>query len=85
MTKQRTLIDKGNNNNWQNWKRQLQITELYMVLEENTLEKRHRGSYMNAHVLLNLLNKLAKRDKMRVFYLFFATSVINSIIREHEC
>ena len=25
----------------------------------------HRGSYMNAHVLLNLLNKLGKRDKMQ--------------------
>ena len=24
-----------------------------------------RGSYMSAHVLLNLLNKLGKRDKMR--------------------
>ena len=34
---------------------------------------------MSAHVLLNLLNKLGKRD------LFFATSLINSIIQEHEC
>ena len=25
----------------------------------------HRGSYMSAHVLLNLLNELRKRDKMR--------------------
>ena len=25
----------------------------------------NRGSYMNAHVLLNLLNELGKRDKMR--------------------
>ena len=25
-----------------------------------------RGSYMSAHVLLNLLNELGKRDKMRV-------------------
>ena len=24
----------------------------------------HRGSYMSAHVLLNLLNKLGKSDKM---------------------
>ena len=24
-----------------------------------------RGSYMSAHVLLNLLNELGKRDKMR--------------------
>ena len=43
---------------------------------------------MSAHVLLNLLNELGKRDKMRglrAFYLFFATSLINSIIQEHEC
>ena len=25
----------------------------------------HRGSYMSVHVLLNLLNELRKRDKMR--------------------
>ena len=43
---------------------------------------------MSAHVLLNLLNALGKRDKneaCRAFYLFFATSLINSIIREYEC
>ena len=37
---------------------------------------------MSAHVLLNSLNELGKRDKMRGlprFYLFFATSLINSI------
>ena len=48
----------------------------------------HRGSYISAHVLLNLLNELGKRDKMRglpSIYLFFATSLINSIIQEHEC
>ena len=39
---------------------------------------------MSAHVLLNLLNKLRKRDKMLAFYLFFATSLY-SIIQEHEC
>ena len=47
-----------------------------------------RGSYMSAHVSLNLLNELGKRDKMRglpSIYLFFATSLINSIIQEHEC
>ena len=26
--------------------------------------RRDRGSYMSAHVLLNLLNELGKRDKM---------------------
>ena len=43
---------------------------------------------MSAHVLLNLLNELGKRDKMRglpSIYLVFATSLINSIIQEHEC
>ena len=28
-------------------------------------EVRYRGSYMSAHVLLNLLNELGKRDKMQ--------------------
>ena len=32
---------------------------------------------MSAHVLLNLLNKLGKRDKMR--------GLIHSKIQEHEC
>ena len=38
----------------------------------------YRGSYMSAHVLLNSLNELRKID-------IFALSLINSIIREHEC
>ena len=25
----------------------------------------YRGSYMSAHILLNILNELGKRDKMR--------------------
>ena len=46
---------------------------------------------MSAHVLLNLLNELEKKDKMRglssifFFFFFFATSLIDSIIQEHEC
>ena len=44
---------------------------------------------MSAHVLLNLLNELGKRDKMQglpsILYIFFATSLINSIKQEHEC
>ena len=46
---------------------------------------------MSAHVLLNLLNKLGKSDKMRkceacrAFDHFFATSLRNSIIQDHEC
>ena len=39
---------------------------------------------MSAQVLLNLLNELGKRDKMRGLQQF-ATSLINSIIQEHEC
>ena len=47
----------------------------------------HTGSYMSAHVLFNLLNKLRKRDKMRG--LLSILSLIcnefnNSIIQEHE-
>ena len=43
---------------------------------------------MSAYVLLILLNELGKRDKMRGLpsvLSFFATSLINSIIQEHEC
>ena len=42
---------------------------------------------MSAHLLLNLLNKLGKRDKMRgllSIVTLFATSLINSIIQELE-
>ena len=45
----------------------------------------NRGSYMSAHVLLNLFNELRKIDKMQVFHLFFSTSLINSIIQEYGC
>ena len=48
----------------------------------------HRGSYLRANVLLNLLNELGKRDKMRglpSILFFFATSLINSKIQEQEC
>ena len=44
---------------------------------------------MCAHVLLNLISKLGKRDKMRglpsILSLFYATSLINSTIQEQEC
>ena len=41
---------------------------------------------MSAHVLLNLVNELRKRDKnARQVGFYFATSLINSIIHEHEC
>ena len=49
----------------------------------------NRGSYMSAHVLFNLLKELGKRDKMQgllsILSFFFALSLINSIIQEHEC
>ena len=35
--------------------------------------------------IFNLLNELGKSDKMRAFHHFFATSLINLIIQEHEC
>ena len=43
---------------------------------------------MSVHVLLNLLYELGKEIKCeacRAFYLFFAMSLITSIIQEHEC
>ena len=43
---------------------------------------------MSAHVLLNLLNELGKEiicEACRAFYLSFSTSLMNSIIQEHEC
>ena len=43
---------------------------------------------MSVHVLLNLLNEVEKEIKCeacRAFYLVFATSLIYSIIQEHEC
>ena len=43
---------------------------------------------MSAHVSLNLIKELGKRDKMpglSSIYLFFTMSLINSIILQHEC
>ena len=43
---------------------------------------------MSAHVLLNLLNELGKRNKMQglpSILSLFATCLINSIIQEYEC
>ena len=42
---------------------------------------------MSAHVLLNLLNKLRKKNKCeacRAFYCFLVKSLVNSTIQEHE-
>ena len=49
----------------------------WLILSKEAL---HRGSYMSAHVLLISLNELGGKDKMRGI-----TSLINSIIQEHEC
>ena len=41
---------------------------IFSLCAQRCLVRRHminRGSYMSAHVLLNLLNELGKRDKMR--------------------
>ena len=43
---------------------------------------------MSARVLLNLLNKLRKRDKMQSLQgllSLFCNKFINSIIQEHKC
>ena len=43
---------------------------------------------MSANVLLNLLNKLRKSDKMRglpSILSFFGNKLINSIKQKHEC
>ena len=48
----------------------------------------NRGSYMSAHVLLISINELGKQIKCKAcqaFFLFFAMSLINSIIQEHLC
>ena len=62
----------------------INVNVCWVTLQELIIN--NNGSYMSAHVLLNLLNELGKRDKMGVLpsiYLF-ATSLINSIIQEHE-
>ena len=55
-------------------KRYTYVLEMVAILKPRI----NRGSYMSAHILLNLLNELGKRDKMR-------GSFNKSIITEHEC
>ena len=48
----------------------------------------YRESYMSAHVILNLLNELGKRDKMRglpSILSLFRNEFHKLIIQEHEC
>ena len=43
---------------------------------------------MSAYVLLNFCSSWVKEIKCkacRAFHLFFATTLINSLIQEHEC
>ena len=43
---------------------------------------------MSAHVFIKFIKRVEERDNCeacRAFYLFFATSLINSRIQEHKC
>ena len=42
----------------------IKATNMLQLYTANFLYGLYRGSYMSAHVLLNLLNELGKRDKM---------------------
>ena len=72
------------------FKRQLNVNFLCFddVIMKWLLQSIHRGSNMSAHILLNSLNELWERDKMRglpsILYLF-SNEFNNSIIQEHEC
>ena len=46
------------------WDVKQQNKQTNRCVEERNDDTTHRGSYMSAHVLLNLLNELEKRDKM---------------------
>ena len=48
------------------WKANWTDRRTHIVIIVHTWKSlKYRGSYMSAHVLLNLLNELGKRDKMR--------------------
>ena len=58
-----------------------------MLLAKGSATKELNILKIVAATLLNLLNELGEEVKCedcRVFYLFFATSLTNSIIQEHE-
>ena len=61
--------------------------KVYFLCESVNILPLHRGSYMSAHVLLNLLNELGKRDKMRGlpnvrFYLSYGIKIT---LKSHFC
>ena len=62
------------------------IQNVYEMLVRVARILNNRGSYISAHVLLNLLNELRKRSVRlcQAFYHFSATCSINSIIQKHE-
>ena len=41
------------------------LCKISLQIDDGRCRQINRGSYMSAHVLLNLLNELGKRDKMR--------------------
>ena len=50
------------------WYLSVSFPDFYILPYFNNTYSKHkiyRGSYISAHVLLNLLNELGKRDKMR--------------------
>ena len=55
----------------------------------NLKHNEYRGSYISAHVLLNLLNELGKRNKMRglpsILSLFCNKFNKFNKIQEHKC
>ena len=54
------------NESWISCLNQYGLLELWEYFSRDSSGgKINRGSYMSAHVLLNLLNELGKRDKMR--------------------
>ena len=66
---------------------QMKASSLTRYIYIYVFERLNGGSYMSAHVL-NLLNKLSKRDKLQgspSILSLFATGLINSIIQEHKC
>ena len=61
--KKNTILNKiklkRGQNSLNNWR------IVYVIELDQYFDHIHRGSYKSAHVLLNLLNELGKRDKMR--------------------
>ena len=64
------------------------LVTLIVILHVTVIFYYYRGSYMSANVLLNVLKswgKAVKGESSQAFYRFFARSLINSNIQEHNC